>query len=88
MLTSRSLTAYAWIYLSLLFDLSDKQSLDMESSLTISGVAIAAIYIVFRAILHFTQDAKEPLAIGTIIPFISPVLGMLAHKSKFYVRMR
>ncbi|KAI1079999.1 cytochrome P450 [Whalleya microplaca] len=50
--------------------------------------AIAGAYIFLRALFHFTQDAKEPRAIANTIPFVTPLLEMVAKKAKFYSVMR
>lgn len=50
--------------------------------------AIVGAYMFLRALLHFTQDAKEPQAIENAIPFISPILGMATKGADFYGAMR
>lgn len=47
-----------------------------------------ATYLFLRFLLHVTQDAREPPAIVTGIPFLSPMLGMIREKSRFYLRLR
>ncbi|RYP63194.1 hypothetical protein DL770_009443 [Monosporascus sp. CRB-9-2] len=60
----------------------------MSSSFATALGAVAGIYIFLRALLHFTQDVKEPPSIANAIPFISPIIGMSAKKAKFYSAMR
>ncbi|KAL2132051.1 hypothetical protein VTI74DRAFT_4280 [Chaetomium olivicolor] len=55
-------------------------------TLVLSG--LAATYLFLRALLHFTQDAKEPPAILTALPFIEPLVGMIREKSRFHTRLR
>ncbi|KAH6847191.1 cytochrome P450 [Chaetomium sp. MPI-CAGE-AT-0009] len=49
---------------------------------------LAATYIFLRVLLSLTQDAKEPPAILTGIPFVEPLIGMIREKSRFYIRLR
>lgn len=49
---------------------------------------IVGVYVVLRFLLHFTQHAKEPPAIETGIPFLTPMIGMIREKSKYYIRLR
>jgi hypothetical protein len=52
-------------------------------------VAAATIfYLSLHLILQITQDKREPPAIATSIPFLSPILGMSRKKSKFYIELR
>ncbi|KAI1868481.1 uncharacterized protein JN550_006397 [Neoarthrinium moseri] len=50
--------------------------------------AIATTYLFLRLLLRLTQDASEPPAIETGIPFLSPLIGMIREKSRFHVRLR
>ncbi|KAI0389233.1 cytochrome P450 [Xylariaceae sp. FL0594] len=53
------------------------------------GTIVAGTYIFLFALLHLTQDAKEPPAIATSIPFVTPAIGMLVEGMQdFAVRMR
>ncbi|CAN8104370.1 unnamed protein product [Discula destructiva] len=45
-------------------------------------------YVFLRGLLQFTQDKKEPPAIETRIPFLTPIIGMFKEKSRYYVRLR
>lgn len=49
---------------------------------------VATTYVFLRLLLHFTQDAKEPPAIATSIPFIGPILGMIIKRTHFYTYNR
>jgi len=60
----------------------------MTSTLTLILSSLAAAYVFFPAFLRFTQDSKEPPAIETSIPFISPLLGLIPGMSKFTVKLR
>ncbi|KAI1759917.1 cytochrome P450 [Hypoxylon sp. FL1150] len=61
----------------------------MISSIAIALLgAIVGTYMFLRALLHFSQDAREPQAIENAIPFISPILSMAAKKANFYSLMR
>lgn len=55
-------------------------------SLVLGG--LAATYVFLRILLNLTQDAREPPAILTNIPFIQPLIGMIREKERFYVRLR
>ncbi|KAK3291993.1 cytochrome P450 [Chaetomium fimeti] len=55
-------------------------------SLVLGG--LAATYVFLRVLLNLTQDAKEPPAILTDIPFIEPLIGMIREKSRFHIRLR
>jgi hypothetical protein len=47
---------------------------------------LAATYVFFSFLLRLTQDAKEPPALGTSIPFVSPILGMVFGMQEFTVK--
>lgn len=51
-------------------------------------VGVGAGYVFLRLLLHFTQDPREPPAVETAIPFISPIVGMLTKKVDFYTGLR
>lgn len=53
--------------------------------LVISGLAVT--YVFLRFLLAFTHNAKEPPALATEIPFLSPIVGM-RKKGKFYIDLR
>lgn len=60
----------------------------MPSALAIALGGFAAAYLFLRLILYLTQDAREPPAILTTVPFFGPLLGMFREKSKFHPRLR
>lgn len=61
---------------------------EMEfSNLTIALSTLSVTYVFFRLLLSYTQDKREPPAVETLLPFISPILGM-GKKNAFYVGIR
>jgi len=60
----------------------------MTSGLALALAGVAAVYLVLCVLLRQTQDEEEPPTVENSIPFITPALQMMIHKSKFYVRMR
>ncbi|KAJ3561065.1 hypothetical protein NPX13_g9088 [Xylaria arbuscula] len=50
--------------------------------------AVGAMYMFLQALLRLTQDSKEPPAMGTTIPFVSPILGMKKRNSRYYNYLR
>lgn len=60
----------------------------MAISYDIISGAVIAIYVFLRLLLHYTQDPREPLLLGTGLPFLSPVIGMSRKKTKYYVNLR
>ncbi|GAP82390.1 putative cytochrome p450 oxidoreductase [Rosellinia necatrix] len=56
--------------------------------LTTFLAGIVAVYILSHALLLQTQDSHEPPLIQTSIPFLSPILGMIKHKTLYYVHLR
>ena len=59
-----------------------------HSTLASALGGVAATYLFFWALLHFTQDPKEPPLVSTAIPFLSPILGMVKWSMGFYGHMR
>jgi hypothetical protein len=59
----------------------------MPSNVILLASGFAATYVFLRCLLALTQDAKEPPALETAIPFLSPVIGM-RKKAKFYIDLR
>ncbi|KAK3938664.1 cytochrome P450 [Diplogelasinospora grovesii] len=45
---------------------------------------ISASYAFLRALLRLTQDGREPPTVATTVPFISPLIGMLARGPAFF----
>lgn len=60
----------------------------MTSSFALLVGGLAAAYVFLSALLHFTQDAKEPPASETFIPFVSPLLGFIPGMQNFFVKQR
>ncbi|POS75528.1 hypothetical protein DHEL01_v206074 [Diaporthe helianthi] len=52
--------------------------------LTAIFTGIFATYMLLRALLVLTQDAKEPRPIGTSVPFISPIIDLWRGGSGFW----
>ncbi len=59
----------------------------MASSLVIGLSSLVTTYVFLRLLLSYTHDGKEPVAVATEIPFLSPILGM-AKKARFYTELR
>ncbi|KAK4198278.1 putative 25-hydroxycholesterol 7-alpha-hydroxylase [Triangularia verruculosa] len=49
---------------------------------------LVATYLLFYAVLHLTQDEKEPPLVSTVVPFLSPLIGMVKWSMGFYTHMR
>ncbi|EEH06308.1 conserved hypothetical protein [Histoplasma capsulatum G186AR] len=60
----------------------------MTSPLVIALGFVPATYVFLSALLHLTQDAKEPPVIATQIPFLSPALGFIMGMQNFLVKLR
>ncbi|EAQ82875.1 hypothetical protein CHGG_11051 [Chaetomium globosum CBS 148.51] len=60
----------------------------MAPVVSIALAGLAATYVFLRVLLNLTQDAKEPPAILTGIPFVEPLIGMIREKSRFHTRLR
>lgn len=45
---------------------------------------ILAAYVLLRMLLNLTQDVKEPPAIGSTIPFISPAIDLWRKGSNYW----
>jgi len=71
---------------SFLVSLLGTSSLSTLSVALLSTLTFA--YGFLWAILYFTHDGDEPPLVLTTIPFISPILGMLKWKTRFYNRIR
>ncbi|KAI0143564.1 cytochrome P450 [Xylariaceae sp. FL1272] len=59
----------------------------MPSVITLSFGLIAATYYFLRILLHATQNAHEPPAILTGVPFVSPFLHMLKQKTQLHLKL-
>lgn len=60
----------------------------MILSLPVVFGSLAATYVFLRLLLYWTQDANEPPAIVTGIPFLGPLIGMARQKSGYYNQLR
>lgn len=60
----------------------------MQSASAVALGGFAASYLFLRLILYLTQDAREPPAILTSVPFFGPLVGMIREKSSFHLRLR
>ncbi|KAI8943898.1 cytochrome P450 [Xylaria longipes] len=60
----------------------------MSSTLGIVLGSVAAAYAFLFALLHFTQDSREPPVVGVTIPFISPLFGFISGMQKFSIKLR
>jgi hypothetical protein len=61
----------------------------MSNSVVVAALGgVAASYVFLWALLHLTQDNKEPPVVSSSIPFISPILGMIRWSMDFYPHMR
>lgn len=49
---------------------------------------LVATYLFVRFYLHITQDAREPPAIETHLPFLGPFIRMIKEKHKFHIHLR
>ncbi|KAF2267292.1 cytochrome P450 [Lojkania enalia] len=59
----------------------------MTSGVLAAFSSLAVTYVFLRFLLTYIHDAKEPPALETQIPFISPIIGM-RKKMKFYMGLR
>ncbi|KAK3313272.1 cytochrome P450 [Apodospora peruviana] len=60
----------------------------MASTFSVVVGCLAATYLFLPVLLHMTQDAREPPAILTGVPFIGPIFSMTREKFRFCVRLR
>ncbi|GAB1317669.1 hypothetical protein MFIFM68171_07879 [Madurella fahalii] len=60
----------------------------MSTTISLVFGGLTATYLFLRLLLSLTQDAREPPAILTDIPFIQPLIGMIREKSRFHIRLR
>ncbi|KAJ0109492.1 cytochrome p450 oxidoreductase [Diaporthe amygdali] len=60
----------------------------MPSAEAMALAGVTAIYLFLRFMLYLTQDAREPPAILTSVPFFEPIVGMFREKSHFHLRLR
>lgn len=60
----------------------------MTSIVAAAATFLVALYAFCWTLLHLTQDAKEPPLIESSIPFLSPIIGMIKHKTRFHSYLR
>lgn len=60
----------------------------MPSTVVLALVAAIGLYMLLYGILRITQDKREPPAICTTIPFLSPMLEMARGGAKVWNNMR
>ncbi|OAG00101.1 cytochrome P450 [Paraphaeosphaeria sporulosa] len=51
----------------------------ISASIAVIGAAVAVVYIALQWQLRATQDPREPPAIETSIPYITPAIGLSKH---------
>ncbi|ETS80403.1 hypothetical protein PFICI_07932 [Pestalotiopsis fici W106-1] len=60
----------------------------MPSFIALGVTGLIAAYIFLRTLVYLTHDPREPKVLAGTIPFVSPLIGMLTEKGRYYVRMR
>lgn len=60
----------------------------MSTHFVVVAGAAATVYMFLRVILHYIQDPREPRPLETLIPFVSPMIGMSRKKTNYYVMLR
>jgi hypothetical protein len=60
----------------------------VSEAVAVAAAVATVLYLILHLILNITQDKREPPAIATSIPFLSPILGMSRKQSKFYIDLR
>ncbi|KLJ10469.1 hypothetical protein EMPG_14154 [Blastomyces silverae] len=60
----------------------------MTSPLVLALGFVLGAYVFLSALLHLTQDAKEPPTVETSIPFVSPLFGLILGMQKYMVELR
>jgi hypothetical protein len=61
---------------------------NMSFTLQVILMGVLGTYVVLWAVLRLTQDAKEPRAIDTLVPFISPGINMIMKGSTYFKSRR
>lgn len=67
---------------------SIETAITMFSSVTATVAGLATTYAFFWALLRWTQDASEPPTVENLIPFLSPIIGMIRKGSAFHNHLR
>lgn len=60
----------------------------MPSSILVVLVTIGAGYLFLKALVHLTQDPKEPPMVAGKIPFVIPAIALATEKANYSVRLR
>lgn len=60
----------------------------MPSQIAVFLVGVAATYAFLWALAYFNQDSREPTPVAGSVPLVSPLVGLMAEKEGYYVRMR
>lgn len=60
----------------------------MISLLSVLVVGAAGIYVLFWALLHLSQDKREPETVDDAVPFLGPILSMASKGSKYHPYLR
>lgn len=60
----------------------------MPSTIVVGVAGLAATYVFLKALAYVLEDPREPKTVTSTIPFISPLVGIVAEKSGFYIRMQ
>ncbi|KAI0806442.1 cytochrome P450 [Xylaria sp. FL0064] len=56
----------------------------MDINISIAVIGGLVLYAFLRVLLHITQDAREPQAIDTLVPFMSPIMNMIMRGSTYF----
>jgi hypothetical protein len=67
---------------------SSPLSVTMPSPVVVSLAGVVVTYVFLRTLVYFTQDPREPPVVVGTIPFISPLVGMMTEKAKYFIRLR
>lgn len=60
----------------------------LHAVLVTGAAGLVATYVFLWALLHLTQDVREPPLLSTAIPFLSPVIGAVRWSMECYTHMR
>lgn len=58
------------------------------SAILLVCVSLAFIPVCLKAVEYWTQHTNEPPVLGNSMPFITPLLGILRHRTNFMVQIR
>lgn len=60
----------------------------MATDYTIFLGALTGIYVCLHLLLYYTQDRREPPSVDTLVPFVSPIIGMSKKKTRYHIELR